>query len=105
MDLSYAVRGDLDELYLNLWSGMALPDADQRNLHGAMIQTNRASYLKAIQELKANASQPEEKRAIENVEATVAAAREVNNRVLDLAAQGQGAEGMKLMGKEGDAHR
>jgi methyl-accepting chemotaxis protein len=105
MDLSYAVRGDLDELYLNLWSGMALPDADQRNLHGAMIQTNRASYLKAIQELKANASQPEEKRAIENVEATVAAAREVNNRVLDLAAQGQGAEAMKLMGKEGDSHR
>jgi len=104
-DLANDVRSDLGELYLNLWSVVALPDMDQKNQCNAMIQTNRESYLKAIKQLKETAAQEDEKRAIDNVESTVTAAREVNNRILALALKGDGTEAIKLMGADGHAHR
>jgi methyl-accepting chemotaxis protein len=105
MGLITNLRRELNRNSLDLWSIVAMPDGEERTRHSASFQTNRGSFNKAIADLKANIVQPEEMLAMEKVESSVTASRDVNDRVLALILQGQQADAIYLMAKEGEAQR
>jgi methyl-accepting chemotaxis protein len=91
------IANDLADLYLSIWHIATARDQASKQEYKAALDKSRADYAANIAEAKAQASTEDVKHAITTIENSLAAAREVNNHVVDLAMQGHEAEAVALL--------
>ncbi len=66
----------------------------------ALVVTGRESYKKALDQLKKLETNDEGKKMIADAEAAIAAAREIDNKAIELAEAGKSADAAALFGKQ-----
>ena len=99
------VSAAIDGIYLNMWSLIANKDLTEKQKNIAQIAGLRESYKKSMEELKAAISSETGQALLANVDAAIAAARDINLRVVDLALHGQDEVAMDLFLREGTLSR
>ena len=94
--------GEIDEVYLNLWTILGLPDPAQREQQKACIADHRAVYVKILADLHARTGTETGRALLAKLDDALLAARAVNNRVVDEGMNGRQAEGRELFAREGN---
>ena len=91
----------IDGIYLNMWNLVAHKSLTDKQEYQARIETLRDTYKKSMQELKTEIQTESGQELLANVDAAIAAARDANLRVVDLAVHGQDDAAMDLFLREG----
>ncbi len=105
LDQVRMIRGNLNDLYLDLWYSLLEKDPAQKEILKQGIDKARTGYMKCIQDLKASNLNEKELRLIEKLEAALAPAREINRKILPMAFDGREDQAIPLMLGEGDQKR
>ncbi|MEI8373566.1 MAG: methyl-accepting chemotaxis protein [Planctomycetota bacterium] len=97
------IDASLDTLYLEMWGLVAAKDVAAKQAYKAAIDRKRKEYAKELEELKAAAGHQEDKDLLAKLEEALASARDLNQRVANMAlkAQGQDAAALELFATEG----
>ena len=91
----------IDGIYLNMWNLVAHQDLADKQDYKGRIDTLREAYKKAMEELKAAIPDEAGQALLGKVNDAIAAARDTNLRVADLALHGQNDAAMDLFLREG----
>ena len=91
----------IDGIYLNMWNLVGHKDIAEKQKYQARIDTLREAYKKSMEELKAIIQTETGQELLTKVNAAIAAARDINLRVVDLALHGQNDAAMELFLREG----
>jgi methyl-accepting chemotaxis protein len=92
VNYSQAVKGDINNLYLDLARMSMAKDAGKREEAKKGIEKDRTEYKKSIDELKKLEVNEEGKALIAKFENAIAEGRDSNNRIIALATAGKTAE-------------
>jgi len=96
-----AINNDVTDIYLAIWHIATTSDRASQQEYRAALQKSREQYKTRIAEAKANAHTEQGKQLMGKVDGELAAARELNNQVLDLVGQGKQKEAVALFTEAG----
>ena len=96
-----AINNDVNDLYLALWHIATTQDRGIQREFQAVLQKSRESYKSRMAEAKANSHTEAGKQMMAKIDETLAAARDVNNRVIELAGEGKQQEAVALFSDTG----
>jgi methyl-accepting chemotaxis protein len=91
----------IDGIYLNMWNLVAHKTMAEKQEYQARIDTLREAYKKSMAELKTMIQTEAGQELLANVNAAIAAARDTNLRVVELALKGHDEAAMELFLREG----
>ncbi len=91
----------IDGIYLNMWNLVGHKQMAEKQEYKARIDQLRETYKKSMEELKAVTQTETGRELLAKVDAAIAAARDINLRVVDLALHGQNDAAMELFLQEG----
>ena len=96
------VRSSLDNVYLEMWGLVSAKDATAKQTRKAAVEVNREEYKKGLKELKDAAKTQHGRELLTQLEEVVAGARELNQRITDMAlkAEGQDPKALDLFESE-----
>lgn len=95
------IANDVADIYLAIWHIATTKDQDSRQEYKAALEKSRESYKASMAEAKAQAKTETGKEMMAKIEESLAAAREVNVRTVDLAMQGKDNEAITLFSETG----
>lgn len=101
MEFIQEINGIIDNIYLDIWATISSQDAADREQFTNRISQLRQNYKDKIDILKKTAIKQKGKDLNSNLEAAIANAKEINNRVLELAEKGEAEKARGLFSKEG----
>jgi methyl-accepting chemotaxis protein len=99
------IADDLDEIYINIWNLISHTEPEEKREHKVALEKVREDMLKKLEGLKASAKVQPGVRLIGELETAITAAREVNNRVIELSLRGEELAARNLFVKEGGANK
>ena len=96
------VSASLDNIYLEMWGLVSAKDATTKQTRKAAVEVNREEYKKSLKELKDAAKTQHGMELLAKLEEVVAGARELNQRITDMAlkAEGQDPKALDLFESE-----
>ena len=96
------VSASLDNVYLEMWGLVSARDATAKQTRKAAVEVNREEYKKGLKELKDAAKTQHGRELLTQLEEVVAGARELNQRITDMAlkAEGQDPKALDLFESE-----
>ncbi len=96
------VSASLDNIYLEMWGLVSAKDATAKQTRKAAVEVNREEYKKSLKELKDASKTQQGMELLTKLEDVVAGARELNQRITDMAlkADGQDPKALDLFESE-----
>jgi len=91
-----SINNDVRDVYLALWNIAATQDRGVQRQYQADLLKSRESYKKRMAEAVANSHTETGKQMMAKIDEALAAAREVNDRVVELAQEGKQQEALAL---------
>lgn len=103
--LAEGLSGDINNISLDIWKFIGAESDGTRQAVKEKLLKSREDYGKKMEELKAGARTEEGKRLLGAIEEAISAARDTNNKTLELAQADKKPEALALFGKEGQEYK
>jgi methyl-accepting chemotaxis protein len=103
--VAHGISADIDSIRLRIWGILAAKDPTVIAGLKTELADIQASYRAKVDQLKASATTATGKQALVDLDEALAATREVNNEVLELATGGQAAQATALFATAGNQRR
>ncbi len=95
------IANDVANIYLAIWHIATTKDVESRQEYKADLEKSRESYRASMADAKAHAKTETGRQMMSKLEDSLAAAREVNVRTVDLAMAGKDSEAIALFTETG----
>jgi len=96
-----SINNNVNDLYLAMWHIATAQDRSVQQQYVAVLQKARESYKKRMAEAVANSHTETGKQMMAKIDESLASAREVNDRVIELAGEGKQQEALALLSGDG----